>query len=263
MDYHVHSNFSGDCSVEAEIIVNDAIKSGLKEICFTDHIDYDCLDLPEKFEFDVNDYFSELNRIKEKYADKIDVKIGLEIGLQKHILNECSEIVKNNKFDFVIGSFHTHKRHDIYFSDILFIKTPHEVLNEYLDEIIYVLKNYKDFSVIGHLDLLKRYNVGIKNLDIDEYSDKYTEIFKILISNNKGIEINTSGLRQDVGIQFPDLKLLQLYKKLGGEIITLGSDTHGTGTLMYKFDDMKSMLNKIGFDSIYRYDKMQPIKMKI
>jgi len=263
MDYHVHSNFSGDCSVEPEDIIIDAINNGLKEICFTDHIDYDCPDLPEKFEFDADEYFEAMTQLKERYKENIDVKIGVEIGLQAHILDQCSEFVNSKDFDFVIASFHTHKNKDIYSTDILFKKTPHEVLSEYLDEILYSISNYNDYSVIGHLDLLKRYSDGIKELDVKNYFDKYSEIFKILIENGKGIEINTSGLRQDVGIQFPDVELIKLYKKLGGEIITLGSDTHGTGTLMHEFEEIKLILKKIGFKNIYQFDKRKPIKLEI
>lgn len=263
MDYHVHSNFSGDCSVEPEDIINDAINNGLKEICFTDHIDYDCPDLPEKFEFDSTIYFESLSRLREKYKEKIDIKIGVEIGLQSHVLSECAEFVKSQNFDFIIASFHTHKNKDIYFTDILFKKEAHEVLSEYLDEILYSLRNYSEYSVVGHIDLLKRYSNGIKDLNVEDYYDKYSEIFKVIIESGKGIEINTSGLRQDVGVQFPDKSLLELYKRLGGEIITLGSDTHGTGTLMYKFDAIKQLLKEIGFTNIYKFVNREAIKIEI
>ena len=263
MDYHVHSNFSGDCDVRPEDIIIDAIKNGLKEICFTDHIDYDVPDLPDKFEFDADEYFEFMTNLKNKYKDQIDIKIGVEIGLQAHVLNQCSDFVKSKDFDFVIASFHTHKNKDIYFTDILFRKSPKEVLNEYLDEIIYSLKNYKDYSVIGHLDLLKRYSNDIMNLKLEDFVGKYTEIFNIIIKNGKGIEINTSGLRQDAKVQFPDVELLKLYKELGGEIITLGSDSHGTGTLMYGFDHVKNILKEIGFKHISIFNKMQAEKVKI
>ena len=38
-DFHLHSNFSVDCKVPPEDMVKEAIKMGLKAICFTDHID--------------------------------------------------------------------------------------------------------------------------------------------------------------------------------------------------------------------------------
>lgn len=39
-DYHVHTNYSDDSVYRMEDVVKDAIKSGLDEICFTDHVDY-------------------------------------------------------------------------------------------------------------------------------------------------------------------------------------------------------------------------------
>ena len=39
-DYHVHTSYSDDSVYRMEDVVKDAIKSGLDEICFTDHVDY-------------------------------------------------------------------------------------------------------------------------------------------------------------------------------------------------------------------------------
>jgi len=40
------------------------------------------------------------------------------------------------------------------------------------------------------------------------------------------LEINSSGWRQPAGRPYPDLELVKLYRELGGEIITIGSDAH-------------------------------------
>ena len=39
-DYHVHTCYSDDSEYPIEEVVKDAISLGLKEICFTDHVDY-------------------------------------------------------------------------------------------------------------------------------------------------------------------------------------------------------------------------------
>ena len=39
-DYHVHTEFSDDSVYLMEDVIEDAIKMGLDEICFTDHVDY-------------------------------------------------------------------------------------------------------------------------------------------------------------------------------------------------------------------------------
>ena len=39
-DYHVHTEYSDDSIYKMKNVVKDAISLGLKEICFTDHVDY-------------------------------------------------------------------------------------------------------------------------------------------------------------------------------------------------------------------------------
>ena len=39
-DYHVHTEFSNDSIYPMEEVIKDAISLGIKDICFTDHVDY-------------------------------------------------------------------------------------------------------------------------------------------------------------------------------------------------------------------------------
>lgn len=39
-DYHVHTEYSDDSTYPMEQVITDAIRIGLDEICFTDHVDY-------------------------------------------------------------------------------------------------------------------------------------------------------------------------------------------------------------------------------
>lgn len=69
-DYHMHSNFSGDSQTPMEDMVKKSIDIGLKEICFTDHVDYDIISDVE-FETDYDAYFKNINMLKDKYKNKI------------------------------------------------------------------------------------------------------------------------------------------------------------------------------------------------
>lgn len=52
---------------------------------------------------------------------------------------------------------------------------------------------------MGHVDLIKRYAAGQGvSIRLEEDEEAVRELFRILINRNKGIEINTSGLRQAV-----------------------------------------------------------------
>ena len=78
-DCHMHTYFSGDSEAKPEDMVLAAIDKGLEAICFTDHedIDYFCDDI--EFVFDPETYFKELGALKEKYKEKLDIRIGVEV----------------------------------------------------------------------------------------------------------------------------------------------------------------------------------------
>ena len=68
-----------------------------------------------------------------------------------------------------------------------------------------------------------------------------------LIENEKGIEINTAGLRKGLSFAHPHMGILKRYKELGGEIITIGSDAHFAKDVAADFNVAEDMLKECGF----------------
>ncbi|MDY0395746.1 PHP domain-containing protein [Virgibacillus halophilus] len=62
-DYHIHSDFSADCETPMEETIRHAIEIGMKEICFTEHIDFDYPDPSIVFELDLPAYDKKNKRI--------------------------------------------------------------------------------------------------------------------------------------------------------------------------------------------------------
>lgn len=260
-DYHVHSNFSTDSKSSMEEIVKEAIKLGLKEICFTDHVDYDVSGEPCAPTY--NTYFDSINYLKKKYSDKISIKKGIEFGLQKQIVDVCSYDANNYPFDFIICSVHSIDTLDLYYNSFFKNKTQYQVYESYYQEILTVMQNFKDYSVLGHLDLIKRYGDFDNFLDDKIFSDIIEEILKQAIYDGKGLEINTSSFRYNLPDLTPSRYILNMYKDLGGEIITTGSDAHIPTQLAYKFDYIYTVLKDIGFNYVSYFDNMKPQFIKI
>ena len=82
------------------------------------------------------------------------------------------------------------------------------------------------------------------------------DILKIVIADNRGIEFNTSYHRYKLKDTTPSMEILKLYHQLGGNIITIGSDSHKPEHLGYKLDEAKEILKSIGFKKFCTYDKM-------
>ena len=94
-DYHMHTSFSLDSEAEPESMIQGAIQKGLKRICITDHEDHGYIYEGNEFTFSVPDYFDTLEKLKEKYRDQIDIRIGVEIGLQPDLGSYYHEYVND------------------------------------------------------------------------------------------------------------------------------------------------------------------------
>ena len=261
-DYHMHSNFSNDSKADMEDMIKRSIDLGLKEICFTDHVDYD-LDSDDSFGIDYNKYFDKIQSLQNKYKDNISIKKGIEIGLQKQIIDKCNNDINKYPFDFVICSQHAINRSESYFGNFSLDKTQHEAYEYYYKELYDIIKVYKNYSVLGHLDLVKRYGNYGKVLDDKPFDDIIEAILKQAIYDGKGIEVNTSCYRYNLPDLTPSRHILNMYKDLGGEIITTGSDSHNPAQIAYNFDYIYSYLQSIGFKYVCSFDKMNPQFIKI
>ena len=269
-DYHVHTEFSDDSTYPMEEVVLDAINLKLDEICFTDHVDYGIKvdqGVPNKILYRGNEPFTNVDypkyydsylKLKEKYKDKIALKLGLEFGMQIHTIDKYEKLFKRYPFDFIILSVHEVEDKEFWTQDFQKGKTQKEYNERYYEEILNLVKNYHNYSVLGHLDLITRYDEnGI--YPFEKVKPIINEILKTVINDNKGIELNTSSHRYGLKDLTPSLDILKLYKKLGGQIITIGSDSHKKEHLGAYIDESKKILKELGYKKFCTYEKMKPI----
>ncbi|WP_188456074.1 histidinol-phosphatase HisJ family protein [Virgibacillus oceani] len=255
-DYHVHSNFSADCETAMEKSIDKAIELGLKEICFTDHIDYDYPDPSITFDLDLPTYSNKIEHLKENYSNKITVKKGVEIGVQPDLLPRYEQLMNNDWFDFVICSMHTTEKRDLHSGEFFKDKSIDEAYAAYYNELLYCVKNYRGYNILGHIDLVKRYTKGKAD---SEHHDIISQIFDEIIPAGKGIELNTSGVRYGLDGGMPSVDILKLYKEMGGEILTLGSDSHNEASIAFNFKESLTLLQQIGFRYITTFEKGEPV----
>lgn len=261
-DYHHHSKFSFDGKDYMEDICRGAIAKQIDEICFTEHFDVD----PKDVSFGVLDYpaYHEcIELCRKKYGDKLLIKRGMEIGephLQPYLEDLNREVNKMN-LDFIIGS--VHNINSVKLRLTMPGKTVKEMYTDYFQEILSMVK-IADIDVIGHLDLMKRYAFAdYGNYEFNDYKNIIEEILTIAIERNIGIEINTSGLRNSVGEIYPKVEVLNLYKKLGGEIITVGSDSHSVADCFSGCEFGYNLLAKCGFKYFYTFNQREKIKHEL
>lgn len=257
-DYHMHTTFSPDASLSIKDAIEQSILLGTKEICITDHLDYDFDGKGHDIVFNYSYYINTLYNYIEQYKDKITIKKGIEVGLQPHILNKCEDYVADKDFDFIIGSIHSVSKEDLYSGNLFDSITQKDAYFKYFEELLYVIENYDHFSVFGHLDMIKRYGGYDIILPLEDYKEITITIIKKLIEKGKGIEVNTSGIRYNLGDYHPSIDILKLYLELGGEIITIGSDAHSKKQVGFELKNAVRQLKDLGFKYITTFDKLKP-----
>lgn len=252
----MHSDFSADCSIPMEDMVQEAIKKGLKEICFTEHIDYEYPDKDFVFEFDLKKYDEQIKHLQQKHANEITIRKGIELGLQPYLIDRYERLMDDETFDFTLLSIHTADKKGLHDGDFFAGRSIEASYEKYYEELLYCVKNFKQFSVLAHLDLVKRYTIDQQ--PTNDFHGLIKDIFAEIIPAGKGIEINTSGTRYGLPTAMPSNDILKLYKQSGGEIVTLGSDAHRPAELGYEFKNSLELLNSIGFKYIASFEKQKP-----
>ncbi len=259
-DVHMHSTFSHDSKARPEEMILGAIEKGLEMICFTDHFDKDNMDWGEEDIFDPEEYFSVLTPLQEKYRDRIEVRIGVETGIQPHLGAFYEEFERRYPFDLIIGSVHSIRKCDIALGKLYEDYTDEEVQRITFEETLESVRRQKAFDVLGHLDYVVRYGkLREKIYSYRKYADIIDEIFKSLIEKGKGIELNMAGLKYGLPFAHPHPDVLRRYKELGGEIITVGSDAHQPSHLAYDFDQAEEVLKSCGFTYYTEFRQRKPV----
>ncbi|MGI6168160.1 MAG: histidinol-phosphatase HisJ family protein [Christensenellales bacterium] len=256
-DYHLHSRYSADSETPMEHMAQQAQSLGLREICFTDHVDIGFSLHGIAFEVDLPAYLENLTSLRKKYP-ALPIKAGLEVGHTPENTAATAALLADCPLDFIIASVHLLDGEDIFCAGY----TPSmrkKVYQDYLLACLHTAKTAPQFNVLGHVNYPSKLPVFCdKPLYYDDAPDILDEIFRALIARGKGIEINTSPLRKTRDIE-STLSYMRRYRALGGEIITLGSDAHRPETIGFLFPEMIEALKSQGFAYLCTFDRQSPI----
>jgi len=284
-DTHSHSQFSFDGKrTSVEKSAKSALLNGLGGICFTDHYDAYVPKMIEKGDPQVSEMFdipaqqAEIDRLnsilragkieKDGFLDgiprsewskvkKFKIFKGIELGLYDKAHDAIHKVLQDNEFDEVIASLHYIDETDPYYGHYYNGKNWKEAFGHYLEMLYKEIKWLgKDFDIMGHFDYIVRYAPYPKSsIFYNDFSAEIDEILKFLIQEGKCLEINTKTY-QKYGIRTPELDsdILLRYRELGGELISLGSDSHTAESVGNKFMYYAQFVKMYGFRWLAHYE---------
>lgn len=257
-DSHTHSRCSFDGNDSIAMMCERAVSYGLYSLTITDHCE--CHEYYSKgFNEDIKKSVIEISHSKALFNNRLRVYTGIELGQPTQDICAAEEALRLANYDFVLGSLHNLKgEEDFYFLN--YTETNAAVLlTRYFNELLELAKQ-NIFDSLSHMDYPMRYIIGNSkiNVDIRQFSEQIDEILKVLVKNDRALEINTSGLRQPIGRTLPDEKVIRRFKELGGKYVTLGSDAHRWGDIGSGIETGLDMLSSCGFNHFTVYEKRVP-----
>lgn len=254
-DNHNHCEFSFDgkrTTVEAS--ARAAAGKGLGGICFSDHND---IYVPEGTLaisprsadlLDVAAQQAEIDRVQGLFPGLRILK-GIEIGMHPKCREQARECLASENFDQVIASIHYIGETDPFFGGYFADKNWKEAYGGYLETLYNEMRHLEDFDIMGHYDYIVRY-CDYDQVDIlyKDFSDIFDAIFRYLIHNGKALEINTKSYQDYKGRRAEiDSNVLIRYREMGGEIISLGSDSHDDFNVGLDFGRYADLARALGF----------------
>jgi histidinol-phosphatase (PHP family) len=240
-DYHIHTHISKDSKLNPDELILKAIDCNYAEIAFTDHLEFLFPQWSFHQEYSFVDYLDFFTNLQEKYSSQIKILRGVEIGEYQETKEQVLDYFAGLRPDIILGSVHTilpDKDISLPFAKPL---SKQDIISYYKANLKLVEKCQID--VLAHLGIFARY----LQHNIKEGLPICKDIFQVMKEKEIALEINYSGLRKVTKQIIPHLEVLELYANEGGELISLGSDSHQVSDFDDNYEKTWAILKDNGF----------------
>lgn len=263
-DQHMHSSFSRDSSEDLRNYFLEAQKLNIKYLMTCEHYDFNTSVDGTTWDVDYDALLKTHQKLKEEFKD-ITPLLGLELGYRNDYLKEMQDISDKYDYDLIQLSIHDSIYGDYYFTKT-FDKGIDLVMNHYFDLMVEAINTFSNFDCLSHIDFAFKSVLMIDPCyKFNRYENRLTEVFNLLIKNNKALEINSKVLstineiylNNDPNYHYDDhlRYILKLYKKCHGEKLTLSSDAHTASKYRLDFDKHIKVIKEESFNKLSYYIK--------
>lgn len=249
-DFHTHTNYCDGNNTPKEM-VEAAYKMGLTDYGVSGHAWFPYGWDDGMTEVNFGKYKDELFQLKEEYAGKMNLYVGIELDGLGPIW----------KAEYSIGSVHCVKKNGEYIlvdnSDAALTDAVNRLwggdwyalTRDYYEAEAAILER-TNCDFIGHFDLITKFNQDYKHFDEtkDEYLEPALEAMKKLCRAGVPFEMNTGAISRGYRREpYPSSQLLQEFRGMGGKIM-INSDSHSSNNICYRFDLAIAQAKACGFE---------------
>jgi len=256
IDHHTHHYRCGHAKGTLEDVIEAAIAKGLDGIGLSDHSPIYHLGDGDHVEpgramakSELPRYVAEMAALKERYRDRIDVKLGVESdhvdGWEEHY----KQLWESYDLDYVIGSVHWLGDWNIFDPRLPEGKDAWEVYEAYLLATQRAARSGA-YDIIGHLDCIKTRG----HMPTRAITPLLEETIRVIAESGVAIELNTSGWRKSVQECYPRREVLECCFHYGVPV-ALGSDAHAPELVAAGFERACRLLWDVGYREIVTFTK--------
>lgn len=267
IDSHTHTHYSKHAVGSVNELVEAAIVKGVKVLTITDHAPFYVDSKNRLLENELNQYFEDINRAKERYNDEIMILTGLELDFMPDSYSYLEKMLSQLELDFVIGSIHyiPIKNETLKVWDLAHLNKT-KVLNSYFSSLRQLIESNL-FDVVGHPDTI------LRSVSEDVYWSYIEPLLPLFKKNNIGYELNTSGLRKssfDIQLgqktydkwSYPSKLVVAELIKLN-TAFTIGSDAHDPVDVGRGLQEIIHEFIPIGLKNISYFKSRQRIDVNV
>lgn len=240
-DYHIHTIYS-DGKEDPQACIDEAIRKGLREIGFSDHVNPDkgnlkwCMDhalLPQ--------YCETILKLRKQYSD-IELRIGIELDYIPNMLSETEKIINSFPFDYIIGSVHYMGEETVDLGPEFYVGKDIDQVYENYFNLVTEAAATGFYDIIGHPDLVRIHRYRPEG-DISHLYSMLASAFEI---HDVAFEVNTNGKNKPLRGFYPDMRYIRFFAERGVPVC-VNSDAHFPERIGQYFDEAYDHLKRAGY----------------
>ena len=264
-DSHTHSVNSPDGVHSLMYLAEQAEEKGLIGLAITDHAE--CPGFEELgYRTRLIQSAVDTAKAKEAFRHRMTLAFGVELGVCHGMYDAAEHILSLYPYDFVVGACHfSRQEKSLARTDYSALSQDqtHKLLAEYFEDMLELVR-WGKFDSLAHITYPLRWAMkyGLR-LSTDPYREIIDELLCVLAASEKALEVNTSGLRSPLEETMPPRWIVERYKELGGQFITIGSDAHRVDYIGYGISHVMEMLVGVGYEYFTFYSQRKPIMLRI
>ena len=261
-NYHSHCTFCDGRSIP-ESFIKFAISQGFRAYGFSSHSPLPFETFWNMPKDDMPEYLMEIERLKKKYQDQIEIYVGLEIDFLDETYNASIPFFTQLPLDYRIGSIHflpiAHplEEKNMVCIDGSFRDFQKSVDTYYNGDIRLLVAHYFNstqkmvelggFDIVGHMDKIYMNGHRCKDFDFEAnwYQKPFNDSLQLIAEKGLMVEINTKNLLQKKQT-YPHINYLHRLLELNIPVM-VNSDCHYPDLVNDGRAEAFNILKEVGF----------------